>query len=60
MRITALFATLATGASAISDVIDLKPDNFDKIVLKSGKPSLVEFFAPWCGRTLHPAPLLTD
>ena len=50
MRIAALFATLAIGAAAISDVIDLKPDNFDKIVLKSGKPSLVEFFAPWCGR----------
>jgi protein disulfide-isomerase A6 len=50
MRIPALFATLAIGASAASAVVDLIPDNFDKVVLKSGKPALVEFFAPWCGR----------
>jgi len=38
------------GADAVSAVIDLIPNNFDDVVLKSGKPSLVEFFAPWCGR----------
>ena len=38
------------GANAVSAVIDLIPSNFDDVVLKSGKPSLVEFFAPWCGR----------
>lgn len=37
------------GTSAASSVLDLIPDNFDKVVLKSGKPALVEFFAPWCG-----------
>jgi protein disulfide-isomerase A6 len=38
------FACLAV-ASASSNVIDLTPKNFDEIVLKSGKPALVEFFA---------------
>jgi protein disulfide-isomerase A6 len=38
------------GSNAVSAVIDLIPSNFDDVVLKSGKPSLVEFFAPWCGR----------
>lgn len=28
-----------------SNVVDLHPANFDEIVLKSGKPALVEFFA---------------
>lgn len=28
-----------------SNVLDLGPNNFDKEILKSGKPSLVEFFA---------------
>jgi protein disulfide-isomerase A6 len=38
-----------------SEVLDLIPSNFDKIVF-SGKPALVEFFAPWCGhcKTLAP------
>jgi hypothetical protein len=36
---------VATAALA-SNVIDLTPANFDDIV-GSGKPALVEFFAPW-------------
>jgi hypothetical protein len=28
-----------------SNVLDLTPENFDKEILKSGKPALVEFFA---------------
>ena len=45
--------TLAKGPSAPpptyanSEVVDLIPSNFDKFAL-SGKPALVEFFAPWC------------
>lgn len=52
-----LLASLAIlGANASSAVIDLIPDNFDKVVLQSSKPALVEFFAPWCGhcKTLAP------
>jgi len=37
-------ASLLLVATA-SNVIDLTPDNFDKEILQSGKPALVEFFA---------------
>jgi protein disulfide-isomerase A6 len=53
MRLQSIIATalsVVAGANAASAVVDLIPDNFDDVVLKSGKPALVEFFAPWCGR----------
>jgi len=52
-------ASLLLVATA-SNVIDLTPDNFDKEILKSGKPALVEFFAPWCGHCKTLAPVYEE
>jgi thiol-disulfide isomerase/thioredoxin len=51
MRLSSfLYSFALVGATAAEAVLELTPSNFDDVVLKSGKPALVEFFAPWCGR----------
>ena len=32
-----------------ASVVELTPDNWDKLVVQSGKNVFVKFFAPWCG-----------
>jgi protein disulfide-isomerase-like protein len=51
----ALLSTVSASA-----VLDLTPKNFDKEILKSGKPALVEFFAPWCGHCKNLAPVYEE
>ncbi|KAK6219202.1 hypothetical protein LQW54_002451 [Pestalotiopsis sp. IQ-011] len=51
---------LAAVVAAKSAVLDLIPSNFDDVVLKSGKPTLVEFFAPWCGHCKNLAPVYEE
>ena len=53
-------AAFAAVAAAKSAVLDLTPANFDEVVLKSGKPTLVEFFAPWCGHCKTLAPIYEE
>ncbi|KAK5684056.1 hypothetical protein LTS10_003920 [Elasticomyces elasticus] len=55
--LTASLAVLGASASAVKDLI---PSNFDDIVLNSGKPALVEFFAPWCGHCKTLAPIYEE
>ncbi|KAB8360677.1 hypothetical protein FH972_024414 [Carpinus fangiana] len=47
------------GASAASNVKDLTPSTFKDEVF-NGVPSLVEFFAPWCGHCKKLAPIYEE
>lgn len=58
--VVALLPALAAASAPASSVIDLTPKNFDEVVLKSGKPALVEFFAPWCGHCKNLAPVYEE
>jgi len=37
-------------------VLELTSENFKSLVLESGKPTIVEFYAPWCGHCKSLAP----
>lgn len=55
-----VFLILCTVSAAIylsnGNVVELTPSNFDKMVIRSNKIWIVEFFVPWCGHCQNLVP----
>jgi protein disulfide-isomerase A6 len=55
MKVLSVLAIALLCSFALAEVVDLTPDNFDKVV-DGSKGVFVEFFAPWCGHCKKLAP----
>lgn len=54
--LTLCFTSALALYGSSSEVVDLTPDNFDKLVTNSDSVWLVEFYAPWCGHCKNLVP----
>ncbi|KAK9347779.1 thioredoxin-like protein [Lipomyces starkeyi] len=62
MRFIRVFAFLVVAVATVSasNVLELNEKNFDQLIVNGGKPSLVEFYASWCGHCKNLAPIYEE